>query len=127
MFDEEEFEFKKPEEEILPGEEPEPAPQPRIAKHSLSAIISSACGVLNLSVFIPRVFYTNYYSFAVSTPESFAAMVFMLTGLSFGIIAMVKPKGKSLFRYVGFWSNLLAVFLYLILAFYHLFFSETDF
>ena len=127
MFEEEEFEFKKPEEEILPGEEPEPAPEPRLVKHSLSGIISSACGAFNLFVFIPRVFYTNYYSFAVSTPESFAAVVFIITGIAFGIVAMVKPKGKSFFRYIGFWANLLAVFLYLTLAFYHLFFSESDF
>ena len=125
MFDDKEFEFKKPEEEILPGEEIEKLSPSPLARLSLPGIISSSAAVLNLGIFIPRVFYVNYFSFAVSTPESFGAVIFMITGLTTGIIAMVKPRGKPFFRYFGFWANLLAVFLYLILAFYHLFFSET--
>ena len=126
MFEEKEFEFKKPQEEILPGEEPEQTAPPPLSRLSLAGIISTIAAILNLCVFIPRVFYMNYFSFATSTPESFGAVIFIITGLTSGIIAIVKPTGKPFFRYFGFWGNLLAVFLYLILAFYHLFFNELN-
>lgn len=124
MIQDEEYEFKKPEEEILPGEETEET-VPNASTFPVAGVISAVCGALSLLVFLPRLFYLNYYSFAVTTPESLGATVFSLAGIASGIVALVKPKGKVFWRYLGFWANMLAVLIYLGLAFFHLFF-DTD-
>ncbi|MEW6469856.1 MAG: hypothetical protein AB1458_13090 [Bacteroidota bacterium] len=128
MLTEEEFEFKKPEEDALPGEVPE-ADAPALARFSLASIFATALGAVNLFVFIPVIYFNGYflYTFNAGTP-AFLAILCMIGGIITGIIAMLKPPARAFFRYAGFWMNMLAVFLYLFMAFYYLFFPEgTEF
>src|SRR5688572_29102113 len=116
MLSDEEFEFKKPEEDKLPGEEKEIS-LPPIARHSMAGMVSTACAAISLFVFLPRIFYINYFRFALSSPESFGAVVFLLAGLVLGIVAFFSRGSKPLFRHLGFWANLAVVLVYLLVAF----------